>query len=104
MIYFVIAVVVFIVFTVIMVFLSYSNGLFWLVTSILTTILLFVFVIFYSYNQEFDLKITDVNGKTYVYKEVHGLTDDISGTVSFVTKDGEQFSYRVSSMKKTLSK
>lgn len=104
MIYFVIAVVVFIVFSVIMAFVSDFNGPFWLVASGLSIILLWVSVIVYSYNQKFDVKITDVNGKTYVYKGVHGITDDRSGTVSFVDKNGEKFSYRVSSMKQTVSK
>lgn len=103
MIYFVIAVVAIVVFSVIMAFVSDYNGPLWLVASILTAILLLVFVIVYSYNQKYDVKITDVNGKTYVYKDVHGFTDDRSGTVSFVDKNGEQFSYRVSSMKQTLS-
>lgn len=104
MIYFVIAVVVFIVFAVIMAFVNDFNGPLWLVASCLSIILLLVSVIVYSYNQKYDVKITDVNGKTYVYKDVHGFTDDRGGTVSFTDKNGEQFSYRVSSMKQTLSK
>lgn len=103
MIYFVIVAVIFIVFAVAMVFISDLHGFIWLAISCLSIILLGISVIDYSYNKKFDVKITDVNGKTYVYKEVHGLTDDKSGTVSFITKDGEQFSYRVSSIKKTLA-
>lgn len=104
MICFVIVAVIFIVFAVAMVFISDLHGFIWLVISCLSIILLGISVIAYSYNKKFDLKITDNNGKTYVYKKVHGLNDDKSGTVSFVTKDGEQFSYRVSSMKQTVSK
>lgn len=104
MIYFVIAAVVFIVFEIIMGFVSDFHGLIWLSAAGLSIILLFVSIIVYSYNQKYDLKITDVNGKTYVYKGVHGITDDRSGTISFDTKDGQSFSYRVSSMKQTLSK
>lgn len=104
MIYFVIAVVVFIIFAVIMAFVSDFNGWVWLLVSCLSIILLFVSVLVYSYNKKYDLKITDVNGQTYEYKSVNGLTYSKNGTTSFKDKNGNWFSYRVAVLQQEESK